>query len=139
MKTIKQIADGIGISKQRVERFFKKNSIQPHCRQGQAMQYDAAAETLAINHFAESKTATQGDTQTTPTTQHTALYEAVLRQLETKDKQIEFLLAENRELRQLALPAHKTGTQQKGRLRRAWGELFKLQKGCIYESRKTLL
>ena len=116
MKTIKQIADEIGVSKQRVDRLFKKRNIQPHCIQGQTMQYDEAAISVATKHFTAEPTATQGGSDTASTTQNTALFDAVLKQLEEKDRVIERLQAENFMLLQRLLE------RKPWRLRLPWGK-----------------
>lgn len=52
-KTIRQIADELGVSKQRVYRFIKQNCInEAHQRNG-VMYYDDAAETRIKQGFFE--------------------------------------------------------------------------------------
>jgi len=55
MKTIKQIADGIGIDKQRVYRYICRNHITPMYREAGVMYYDDAVESLVKSHFAKSE------------------------------------------------------------------------------------
>lgn len=124
MKTIKQIADEVGVDKQRVDRLFKKHGIKPHCQDGQKHFYGESAVEVAVSHFAKSPHHQSGS-RTASSTQNTVLFDTVLKQLESKDRQIEFLLAENRELRQLALPAADatTNAPKQGRwsrLKAAW-------------------
>jgi len=89
MKTIKQIADEVGVSKQRVDRLFKRSGINAVASENQKYLYDTAALEFAINHFL--KTASQTALQTALPMRETALFDAVLKQLEVKDRQIEAL------------------------------------------------
>jgi hypothetical protein len=107
MKTLFQISSSLGISKQRLSRFFKKQGITPHCIQGQAMQYDEADEQIAIAHFANDDTTSKSGIHTASITQNIALIDAVIKQLEEKDKVIERLQAENFMLMQKMLEERK--------------------------------
>ena len=51
MKTIKQLADEIGVSKQRVYRYIKKHRISEVHHDAGVMQYDDAAEMLIKQYF----------------------------------------------------------------------------------------
>jgi hypothetical protein len=54
MKTIKQIADELGVDKQRIYRFIRKNHISEAHRDAVVMWYDDAVVTLVTQHFIES-------------------------------------------------------------------------------------
>jgi len=51
MKTIKQIADELGVSKQRVYRYVRKQRISDAHHDAGVMYYDDEAEKLIIAHF----------------------------------------------------------------------------------------
>ena len=51
MKTIKQIADGLGLDKQKVYRYIRKNHISEAHQDAGVMYYDEAAEMLIQKHF----------------------------------------------------------------------------------------
>lgn len=116
-KTIKQIADDIGIDKQRVYRYIKRNHIsEAHQRNG-VMYYDDVVQNTIIRAFADDTTSSDvhqnhitdavNDTvdmvvdvlKSQIETQKIAL-ETLQAQLEVKDKQIEQLRAELAEERQ---------------------------------------
>lgn len=82
-KTIKQIADEIGISKQKVYRYIQKSGIKEARQEGQVKWYDEAAQTQIKKHFSDKKPESR--------TNHHNINETVLKQLEVKDKQIEAL------------------------------------------------
>ena len=82
-KTIKQIADEIGISKQKVYRYIQKTGIKEARQEGQVKWYDEAAQTQIKKHFSDKKPESRIN--------HHNINETVLKQLEVKDKQIEAL------------------------------------------------
>jgi hypothetical protein len=55
MKTIKQIANALGIDKQRVYRYIKRNHISEVHQEAGVMYYDEAAESLMLQHFSDVK------------------------------------------------------------------------------------
>ena len=57
MKTLKQIADEIGIDKQKVYRFVVKNHITASSEVKQSKLYDDVAERLIKSHFNHIKKA----------------------------------------------------------------------------------
>jgi len=59
MRTIKQIADEIGVDKQRVYRFVRKNRINEAHHERNVMYYDEAAEKLINQHFTRSDRITE--------------------------------------------------------------------------------
>jgi predicted transcriptional regulator len=82
MRTIKQVADELGISKQRVYRYIKQNGVD--VRQVESVMYlDDTAEKLVIKHFRQSATSTMHSDN--------AVINVLLMQLESKDRQIEEL------------------------------------------------
>lgn len=90
-KTMKQIADEIGIDKQRVYRYIKKNHINEAHQKNGVMYYNEAAERLIKQEFSE-KEVHQGSASSD------AVIDVLLKQsemlkkeLEAKDKQIESL------------------------------------------------
>jgi hypothetical protein len=93
-KTIKQIADELGLDKQRVYRFIKKNHISELHQKSGILYYDEAVESLIKSHF--SKLNISSDVH--QTTSNDAIIETLLKQaeilqkeLEIKNKQIENL------------------------------------------------
>ena len=54
MKTIKQIADKLGVDKQKIYRFIKRNHISEAHHDAGVMYYDEAVETLIISHFSKN-------------------------------------------------------------------------------------
>jgi len=100
-KTIKQIADEIGVSKQRVYRFIKKNRIcEAHHdvhRDTVVMYYDEVAETLIAQHFSESNRISDVHHDALQTTSSDTVSDAVIamlqRELEIKNEQIRELNA----------------------------------------------
>jgi hypothetical protein len=131
MKTVKQIADDLGVSKQRVDRLFKQCGINAVCQDGQRRLYSPESVAFAASHF--TQTASRCGSQTASSTLETALFDAVLKQLETKDRQIEALTAALHAEQQLhadtkkMLPLSNANETERStpmsrwqRLRRAW-------------------
>lgn len=90
-KTMKQIADEIGIDKQRVYRYIKKNHINEAHQKNGVMYYNETAESLIKQEFS-GKEVHQGSAS------NDAVIDVLLKQsemlkkeLEAKDKQIESL------------------------------------------------
>lgn len=95
MKTIKQVADEIGVSKQRVYRYIK-NHISDVRQGASVMQIDDAAETRIKQYFLD-KTASHDahhdvHQKRITDTVDDSVQKALLGQLEEKDKQIEKLI-----------------------------------------------
>lgn len=85
MKTIKEIADELGVSKQQIYRYVKQNRIdEAHQRSG-AMYYDEAAETVIKKGFSKKTTASNETVEA----HHDAVVEAVIdtlrQELKSKD------------------------------------------------------
>ena len=103
-KTIKQIADEIGLDKQKVYRFIKKNHINEAHQKSGVMYYDEAVESLIKSHFSKITTSNEAH----QTTSNDAVIDVLMKQseilkneLEIKNKQIDELnkrLEENQKL-----------------------------------------
>lgn len=103
-KTIKQIADEIGLDKQKVYRFIKKNHINKAHQKSGVMYYDEAVESLIKSHFSKITASNEAH----QTTSNDAVIDVLMKQSETlkneleiKNKQIDELnkrLEENQRL-----------------------------------------
>lgn len=103
-KTIKQIADEIGLDKQKVYRFIKKNHINEVHQKNGVMYYDEAVESLIKSHFSKITISSEAH----QTTSNDAVIDVLMKQseilkneLEIKNKQIDELnkrLEENQRL-----------------------------------------
>jgi IS30 family transposase len=86
-KTTKQIADELGVSKQKVYRYIKKNCISEAHQKNGVMYYDEAAETLIKRGFFKNEAHHEAH--------HEAVSEAVIEllknELQAKNEQIEQL------------------------------------------------
>ena len=116
MKTIKQIADELGIDKQKVYRFVKKNHInEVHheaLQKNDVKYYDEVAESLIKSAFLKSEV----HHEALQTTSNDAVIdvllmqsEALQKELEIKNRQIEELtkmLADNQKLLDQAQQLH---------------------------------
>lgn len=119
MKNIKQIADEIGIDKQRVYRYIKKHRISEAHHEHDTKYYDEAAETLIIRHFSEIGATGEAHHEAHQTASSDTVIEAVIsmlqKELDTKNKQIEELTAalEHTTASLHAAQALHAGTMQK--------------------------
>ena len=91
-KTLKQIADELGIDKQRVYRFVKKNHITASSEVMQTKYYDDVAERLIKTHFNNITTSNERSGEAHQKHINDTVIDTLLKQLEEKDKQIEQLL-----------------------------------------------
>lgn len=99
MKTIKQLADEIGISKQRLYRYIKKNHINDvhhdTVNDVPVIYIDDTLETLIKSHFLENCHINDVHHDTPSDTHHDVpsdtVFELLKMQLKEKDKQIEQL------------------------------------------------
>ncbi len=108
MKTTKQIADELGIDKQRVYRYIKKNCINEALQKNRVKYYDDAAETVIKQGFLEKTTSSEVLHEVhqkciSDTVIDTLLMQSEMlkKELEIKNKQIEELaerLSENQKL-----------------------------------------
>ena len=87
-KTLKQIADELGIDKQKVYRYVTKNNIKEALQSGQVKLYDETAQKQIKRYFSEKEQHHEAQQNHSNDT----VIESLLRQLETKDKQINKLL-----------------------------------------------
>ncbi|MCM1525460.1 MAG: helix-turn-helix domain-containing protein [Ruminococcus sp.] len=90
-KTIKQIADELGIPKQRVYRYIKSNHISEAHQERGVMYYDDVAETAIKSAFSKNATSNEAHQNRINDTAFEAVIDTLKRQLEVKDKQIEQL------------------------------------------------
>ena len=91
MKTIKQIAETLGIDKQRVYRYICRNHITPVHREAGTMYYDDVAESLINTHFTKDEahrcTSKSHQTASSDTVIETVI-SMLQRELDIKNKQI---------------------------------------------------
>ena len=88
---MKQLADEIGVDKQRVYRYIRKNNITEACQDAGVMQYDEAAETLIKEHFLKesaSDDVNQGVSDPFQSTITETLIDMLKLELEFKNRQI---------------------------------------------------
>ena len=107
-KTLKQIADELGIPKQQVYRFVKRNHIsEAHQRSG-VMHYDEAAETLIKRAFSRNSASSEAHHEA----HHEAVSDAVVhmlhKELEIKNEQIRELNARLAESNAALVAAQQT-------------------------------
>lgn len=135
-KTLKEIADELGIDKQKVYRYVKKNHINEVLQSASVKQYDEVAQKQIISHFLKQNSINEAHQNHFKSTSNDAVYDALLKQLETKDKQIQRLQDENDNLQKLLDQEQQLNAmaQQKLQLleqkqeeppKRKWYEFFK--------------
>lgn len=88
MKTLKQIADEIGIDKQKVYRFVKKNHITASSEVKQSKLYDEAAERLIKSHFDHITTSNERYGEAHQKSGQEQLLEQLIKELQIKNEQI---------------------------------------------------
>jgi hypothetical protein len=93
MKTIKQIADELGVDKQKIYRYIVKNHITASSDVMQTKHYDDAAEILIKSAFSHITASSQKDSEPLQKNGSDTVFEALIHQLDVKDKQIEELNA----------------------------------------------
>ncbi|MCM2140255.1 DUF536 domain-containing protein [Vagococcus fluvialis] len=113
LKTTKEIADSIGVSKSTVYRYIKSKAIQESHRTGSTLLYDESVQKLIHQHFSTSV-----KSQTNPQENSTESADSVnkklidvlknqidlqVKQLNIKDTQIAELQKSNDQLQQLLL------------------------------------
>lgn len=107
MKTAKQIADALGLPKQRVYRYITTNHIKEAGRSGQCFVYDEAAQT----RITEGLTAKNEVVRSTSKPLDDAVQDVIQllqQQLEQKDKQIDDLNARLAESNAALVSAQKS-------------------------------
>lgn len=92
-KTLKEIADELGVDKQKVYRFVKKECINEAHQKNGVKQYDEAAQTAIQSHFAEKDHINEVHQNHINEAVNEALISMLQRELEIKNKQIEDLSA----------------------------------------------
>ena len=115
-KTIKQIADEIGVSKQRVYRFIKKNHISDAHRDAGVMYYDDVAESLVTDNFLGKNHIGDAHHDVHQTASNDAVVDAVISmlksELDAKNEQLrekdEQLKAKDRQLEKLTAALEHT-------------------------------
>lgn len=90
-KTIKQLADELGIDKQRVYRYIKKNHINEVHQKHGVMYYDETAETLIKQAFSENKVHHEAHQNYINETVNESVIELLRNELQAKNEQIEKL------------------------------------------------
>ena len=93
LKTTKQIADELGVSKQQVYRFIKRHNIKEARQENGTMYYDDAAEYLITQGFSEKSKSTEAEQKHTNETALETVISMLQKELEAKDRQIEELQA----------------------------------------------
>jgi predicted site-specific integrase-resolvase len=87
MKTIKQIADELGVNKQKVYRFIVKNHITASSEVKQSKLYDEAAERLIKSHFDRITTSCERSSEPHQKSGNEMLLEQLIKELEVKNEQ----------------------------------------------------
>ena len=91
MKTMKQIADELGMDKQRVYRYIKRNNIAEAYQEGGVMFYDEAAEMLIKSNLSKNVTSDEANQSASESLQSTiseTLVDLLKLELEAKNRQI---------------------------------------------------
>ena len=88
MKTLKQIADEIGIDKQKVYRFVVKNHITASSEVKQSKLYDDVAERLIKSHFNHITTSNERCGEAHQKSGYDVVVEQLVKELESKNEQI---------------------------------------------------
>ena len=93
MKTIKQMADELGIDKQRVYRYIKKNDISEAHQEAGVMYYDEAVEMLITTHFSEKNRINNVHHDTNKAVSNDVIINTIIdmlqKELDTKNQQLE--------------------------------------------------
>jgi len=111
MKTIKQMADDIGIDKQRVYRYIKKHHINEAHHDVGVMYFDEAVEVVIKSAFIKNTVSSEAHHEAHQTTSNDTVVDAVLlmlrEELEAKNKLIEELSATIKNLSESINAVHK--------------------------------
>lgn len=108
MKTVKQIADEIGIPKQRLYRYIKRECIsEAHQRNG-VMYYDEAAESLIKQGFPVDTVSDEAHHEVLHDAVTDAVIDMLQRELDIKNEQIKELNARLAESNAALLAAQQT-------------------------------
>ena len=99
MKTLKQIADELGIEKQKVYRFVQKHHINEADEVKQTKLYDETAESLIKSHFCHITASNERcNNESHPKSSFDPLLAQLMRELDIKNEQIKRLQEENANL-----------------------------------------
>ena len=126
MKTIKQVADELNISKQRLYRYIKAHHINDVHRIESTMYIDDVLENKLKQHFELTTTSSESHQNTS----NNAVIDTLMMQLKTKDEQIKHLqqlLDQEQQLHlqtqnKLLLLEHKEEQQEEKKS--FWSKLF---------------
>lgn len=88
MKTTKQIADGLGVSKQQVYRYIKKHCINEAHQENGVKYYDEAAESLIAQGFSQNAASSETEQKHINDTAIEAVISMLQKELDAKNKQI---------------------------------------------------
>lgn len=110
-KTIKQIADEIGTSKQQVYRYVKKNCIKEAHQVNGTLFYDETAKNLIVQGISKKAESTEADQRNTNETAIDAVISMLKKELEAKDRQIEELQAALKREQELHTSAQRLHNQ----------------------------
>ena len=112
MKTTKQIADELGVSKQQVYRYIKKHCIKESRQENGTMYYDETAEKLIIQGFSEKTESNEAEQKHTNDTALETVILMLQKELEAKDRQIEELQAALKREQELHTNAQRLHDQE---------------------------
>jgi len=93
MKTLKQIADGLGVSKQRVYRYVKANCISEAHHDHITAHYDEVAESRITAHFLQETTSHEAHQKYISEAVFNAVVDTLKSELEAKNRQLDMLTA----------------------------------------------
>lgn len=88
MKTTKQIADGLGVSKQQVYRYIKKHCINEAHQENGVKYYDETAESLIAQGFSQNTASSEAVQKHINDTVIDAVVAMLQKELDAKNKQI---------------------------------------------------
>lgn len=126
-KTIKQIADELGISKQKVYRFIKKEHINESHQENNVMYYDDTAQNLINNYFTKKECINESHQNHINETVNDTLIEMLKKELENKNKQISELQKLLDQQQQLQLQQQKSIPVMTEKLS-LWNKIIKKRK-----------
>jgi len=89
MKTTKEIADMIGVSKMTIYRYIKKNQIDGTQQSNRTMLYDDTVVNSIIKAFSDYNSATSATNDDTPKIDFNSLIINYQEQIKSRDKQLE--------------------------------------------------
>ncbi len=91
-KSLKEIADELGIDKQKVYRYIKSNHINEALQDGQVKRYDEAVQEQIKGHFSKNVTTSRSTSKPHHEAHHEAVNDAVVdalrEELKAKNEQI---------------------------------------------------